>query len=413
MVNRETLKRRYNLALAVMLGVGFALGYTLRDPNVTGALLLARPVRDIEQDFAGCARTNEQLLGLFAQGDSVRADYAALLERVEQACAQEPDYVPFAALRAAIWEDWMVNLARGRYGPKQAAALARQVGLADRATSAQLAEACRARAVEAWRAVEASPLVARPETYGDRWRVLLEQHLNALRRTQVVRVPVAEDGMADLARAFNVFALTRDFVRYPNDLHAGPEGFSFEEKHIQDTLRCPQHADVTFALPCLPYLAPSRGGTLRRELALYRTGLRVAGQKLDLDPRQATRIHLLAFNTTAARRVVRARARLLYADRTEEAKAFDVPPWRQDEAMMRDVMARRALDPVHRDSETHLANGSELNFPWSPFYMYHIEIEADPRKRLDEIYFPSHDAMTPGLEDAGIDEVCIVAMTIR
>jgi hypothetical protein len=413
MVDRQTLKRRYQLALVVTLGLGFALGWTLRNPEVTGTALVGREVRDIERDFPGCAKTFDQLANLYAQGDVVRADYAALLERIEEACAKVPNYVPFTVLRAAVWEDWMTNITRKRYAPAAVAAIAKRVGLSEQAPAGEVAEACRAKAVEAWLKVEKSPLISEQEKYGARWRVLFEQHTNALRQTQVVRAPIDSEGILDLTRLYNVYALTRDFERCPNDLSAESDGYSFEEKHIQDVILCPQHADVRFHLPCLPYLAPNRGGTLRRDIALFRTGMRVTGQKLDIEPTQGNALHVLAFNTSADKHIVKAQVRILYTDGAEEVKVFNVPPWRQDETMLRDVTARRALDPVHRDSEVHLANGSELNFPWSPFYMYHVTIELNPGKRMDEIYFPRHDATNKGLEDAGIDDVCIVAMTMK
>jgi hypothetical protein len=219
--------------------------------------------------------------------------------------------------------------------------------------------------------------------------------------------------MADLTRAFNAFALTRDFVRYPNNLSAEKAGYTFEEKHLQDLIVCPQHTDVVFQLPCLSHLAPLRGGTIRRDLEIFRSGIRVEGQKLDVEPRQASAMHLLAFNTTTDRRVVKAQVRILYADGTEVVEALSVPPWRQSEAMQRDPLARRALDAAHRDSEIHLANGSELNVPSSYFYMYHVEVKLNAEKRVDEIYFPRHDATTAGLEDPGVDDVCIVALTLK
>ena len=103
-MDRPTLKKRYNLAIAVALGVGFALGYTLRNPEITGATLPMREVRDFEKDFPGRSRTYRQLLNLFSQGDEVRSDYGALLERIEDAAAKDPGYVPFAVLRSAVWE---------------------------------------------------------------------------------------------------------------------------------------------------------------------------------------------------------------------------------------------------------------------------------------------------------------------
>jgi len=307
----------------------------------------------------------------------------------------------------------MCNVMLGRYEKSAVTRLAGTVGLDDGATTEALAEACRARALQAWLAVESSPLVAEQEKYGERWRVLWEQHVNTLRQTQAVRTPVDENGMADLARVFNAFALTRDFVRYPKNLSNSPEGYSFEEKHIPELIHCPQHPDVVFQLPCLPHLAPQRGGTMRSDLELFRSGMRVAGQKLDVEPLSARQMHLLAFNTTAEQRVATAQVRIRYADGKEDVKAFVVPPWRQDEKLQRDVLERRALDPVHRDSEVHLANGSELNLPWAPFYMYHVSVALDPQRRVDEIYFPKHDPTTAGLEDKGINDVCVVAMTIE
>jgi len=40
-------------------------------------------------------------------------------------------------------------------------------------------------------------------------------------------------------------------------------------------------------------------------------------------------------------------------------------------------------------------------------------VELDSQKQADEIYFPRHDATTAGLEDKGIGNVCIMALTIR
>ncbi|MBM3333781.1 hypothetical protein FJY63_03885, partial [Candidatus Sumerlaeota bacterium] len=323
-----------------------------------------------------------------------------------------PGYVPFAALKAMVWEDRMCNVQLSNYDAKTMAALASSLGLPDNATTPVVADACRARAIKAWLAVESSPLIAQQEKYGERWRALWEQNVNSLRQTQMIRAPIDDGGMADLTRAFNVFALTRDFVRYPNNLSGAREGYSFEEKHIADVIHCPQHREVAFQLPCLPHLTPSRGGTNRADLELFRTAMRITGQKLDVEPRQGSQIHLLAFNTTAQRRLVNAQVRIGYSDGTTQVTSFTVPPWRQDEALARDALARHRLDPVHRDTAIHTCNGAELNFTWSPFYMYHVTIKLDPRRYVDEIYFPVYDPTSAGLEDSAIGDVCIVAMTV-
>jgi hypothetical protein len=412
-MDRPTLKKWYNVAIAAALGVGFALGYTLRNPDVTGTTTPWRQARDFERDFPGCRQTCKHLHDLFAQGGLVREDYDALLQRLDEAIAANPGYVPYAALKSAIWEDRMCNLMLGRYKPATMAQLAKRVGLSDGRTTAAVAEACRARALQAWLAVESSPLIAEQEKYGERWKVLWEQNVNTLRQTQVIRTPVDENGMADLARAFNAFALTRDFVRCPNNLSRFEEGYSFEEKHVPDVIHCPQHPEVAFQLPCSPYLTPQQGGTIRTDLELFRSGLRIAGQKLDVEPRAARQMHLLAFNTTPDDRVVTAQVRVLYSDGKEQVSAFATPPWRQSEALRHDPLERHRLDPVHRDSEVHLANGSELNLPSSPFYMYHVTIELDSQRQVDEIYFPRHDPTNAGLEDKGIGDVCIVALTLK
>lgn len=412
-MDRPTLKKWYNVGIAAALGFGFALGYTLRNPDVMGVRGAARQVRDFERDFPGCRRIYEQLRGLFAKGDTVRGDYDALLERLGEAISENPGYVPLAALQAAVWEDRLWNLTMGQYPPPEVESLAKGLRLPAAATRDQMAKACRERALQSWLAVETSPLVAEPEKYGERWRILWEQHTNALRQTQVIRTPIDESGMADLARAFNAFALTRDFVRYPNNLSDEPAGYSLEEKHVPDMVHCPQHPEVAFQLPCVLHLSPLRGGTIRRDLEIFRSGMRISGQKLDVEPRRAEGLHLLAFNTTMDSRIVKAQVRIRYTDRPdEEVKEFSVPPWRQPKALLRDPLARRRLDAVHRDSEVHLANGSELNLPSSPFYMYHVAIDLDPKRSVDEIYFPRHDPTTAGLEDDGIDDVCIVALTM-
>ena len=412
-MDRATLKKRYHVAIAAALGVGFALGYTLRNPEVTGTSAPLRDVRDFERDFPGCRQAHKQLRDLFARGGPVREEYDPLLNRLDEAIAANPGYVPFAALKSAIWEDRLWNVLLGYYPPATIARLARSVGLTDTATTAAIAEACRARSLQAWLAVESSPLVAEQEKYGDRWRVLWEQNVNVLRETQAIRTPLDDKGMADLTRAFNVFALTRDFVRYPRNLSGFMEGYTFEEKHIADVIHCPQHPEVAFQLPCLPHLTPQRGGTIRADLEIFRSGLRINGQKLDVEPRAARQLHLLAFNTAPDERVVTAQVRILYSDRKEQVTAFSVPPWRQGATWQRrDPLERRGLDPVHRDSEVHLADGSELNLPSSPFYMYHVTIELDSQRQLDEIYFPRHDPTNSGLEDKGIGDVCVVALTI-
>jgi len=412
-MDRPTLKKWYHAAIAAAFGVGFALGYTLRNPEVTGTGAIFRQARDFERDFPGCRQTYKRLRDLFSQGAPVREDYDALLGELDKAVAATAGYVPYAALRSAIWEDRMWNLSLGRYRPPVVARLAGSLGLAATATTAAVADGCRARALQAWLAVEGSPLVAEQEKYGERWKVLWEQNVNTLRETQVIRAPVDDGGMADLSRAFNAFALTRDFVRYPNTLSGEPEGYSFEEKHLQDLVRCPQHPEVVFQLPCLAFLAPSRGGTTRADLELFRSGMRIAGQKLDVEPRSARQMHLLAFNTTREQRIVQAQVRVLYADGKEQVAAFAAPPWRQDEALRRDPLARRQLDPVHRDSESHLGNGSELNLPWAPFYMYHMAVPLDAQRSVDEIYFPKFDSTTAGLDDKGIGDVVVIALTFE
>jgi hypothetical protein len=412
-MDRPTLKKWYNVAIAAALGVGFALGYTLRNPEVTGTASVLRQTRDFEGDFPGCRQTYKSLRDLFAQGGPVREDYDALLARLDEASAAQPGYFPFAVLKSAIWEDRMCNLTLARYKPPVVARLAKSVGLSESDTTAAVVEACRARALQTWLAVESSPLVREQEKYGERWKILWEQNINTFRQTQVIRTPVDENGEADLTRAFNAFALSRDFVRYPNNLSRFEAGYSFEEKHIPDAIRCPQHPEVVFQLPCLPYLTPQKGGTMRTDLEMFRSGLRISGQKLDIEPRAARQLHLLAFNTAPEQRIVTAQVRVLYSDGKEQVTAMAVPPWRQGERLRLDPLERRRLDPVHRDSEIHLADGSELNLPSSPFYMYHAAIDLDPQRQVDEIYFPRPDPTNTGLEDAGIADVCIVAMTMK
>ncbi|MCX8037606.1 MAG: hypothetical protein N3D11_11295, partial [Candidatus Sumerlaeia bacterium] len=261
--------------------------------------------------------------------------------------------------------------------------------------------------------VQRSPLIAQPEKYGGRWQAIWQQHVNAHRRTQVIRIAVEQTGQADLTPAFNVYALTRDFVRYPNNLSSAREGYSFPEKRIADRIECPQHPQVVFHFPCLPLLSPDGGPSQRSDLEWFRTGLRIAGQKLDIEPRPARAVHLLAFNTTPERRRVKAQARILFADGRESVFPFEVPPWRQDEKTAADPLERRRLDPVLRDTEIHTANGAALNFPWAPFYMYHVALLLDSPGRVDEIYFPAADPTTAGLQDAGIGDVCIVALTLE
>ncbi|MCX8038826.1 MAG: hypothetical protein N3D11_17610, partial [Candidatus Sumerlaeia bacterium] len=126
-MDRPTLKKTYQIAIAVAFGLGFALGYTLRNPSVGIGGPAAGDARDLERQFPGCRRTYLQLRELFAKGDPVRSDYDLLLKRMDEALSAHPDYVPFAFLKSMIHEDQEWNLVCGRYDAAQNSQLAASV----------------------------------------------------------------------------------------------------------------------------------------------------------------------------------------------------------------------------------------------------------------------------------------------
>lgn len=405
MPHRE--RKAYQIGLGLALGVGFALGYTLKQgaPPQTAFQIDARGA--LEADFPGCARQYRQIKQEWTWGDYVRVDYRAPLGLLEKALASQPGYLPFQALRARIYEDWYTQARREGASPETLRALAEQLGLAPDADAATLAEHCRQAAVACWEETARSPMYADVQRYGPQWRALRQQHLNALTHKRTFQVEVQDGGFVDLTPAFDRYGITVDQERYVSNLSDYPAGPTFAEKNLPDVLYCPQHREVGFQFPNRPYL------TTRQDLEFFYSVMGVDNQKLDLRDVVGRKLHLLCFNVSQERRPVKALVRLEYADHTEYGLPIVVGPWRQTPALLRDPAARRKLDPAYRADELHRCNGLDLEGLTSPAYMYHVSLPLKEGVALDKIGFPRHDPAKVGLEDPGISDLRIVAVTVQ
>ena len=412
-MTREKLKRLYHLAIAAALGAGFAFGYTLRDPSVGGTTATVRPVREYERDYPGCRSRYLSIKKEFARGGCVKADHRGVLKLLDDAITRDPGYLPYHALRARVYEDWLANTRAGRLGADDLRLVAQAVGLKPDAPAEQVAQACEGLAVETWGQMEKHPLIADVGRYGDLWQVIRQQHLNALNRVQVVQADVSPEGRVDLTMAFNCYAVTRDFDRYPNNVCPSPQGYSLEEKHMPGVRSCPQHPEVMFEFPCLAHIPVQAGRTLREDVEFFLMGMTVDDQKIDIDDVPAQHVHLLAFNVSEERRVVSSLVVVQFSDGTERTFPYRVPPWRQDEQMLRSVDARRELDAAYVDSEMHLCDGTEVESTGSPLYLYHVAIDLGQQRAVDKLYFRRHDKTTVGLEDEAIGTIRVLAIALE
>ncbi len=413
-MTRSQLKRTYNILLVVALGVGFALGYGLKSGAPVRPGAEQRPAhRAYDAEFPGCRSTYLKLKAAYTRGPFRRVDFSDVLPLIEEAIAQNPDYLPFYTLKAKILEEWYTRAKAHDIGRDALKAIARQLALPALTSASELAEHCRRAAIDVWTEMTASRLCRDVRRYGDQWATICEQHLNALRGERAFRPPLDEEGHVDLTLAFDRWAITRDHDRYVNNLSALETGLTFEEKHMPDVLYCPQHPEVSFIFPCLPHLPASGGRTVREDIEFFCTAFAVDKQTLDIPDRRASAVHLLCFNVTADLRPVRAAVHLEYADGTAQTVPIVVGPWRQNPTLLRDIAARRQLDAAYRDTEYHMCNGEEVEMTTAPMYLYHVTVPAQASKDLDKISFPRYDPTMVGLEDPGIADVRIVAVTVR
>jgi hypothetical protein len=409
---RSQLKRLYHLAIVVALLVGFAVGYSLKGPGPGAGVARAVSKRVTDRSFPGCRTRYVELKRAFAYGPHIRTDYQDVLQQLRAAIDRDPGYLPYHYLLAAVYEDWAVNVVREELTEEDRAEITRQLGLPAGAPAVEVARAARSRAVEIWEEAGQYALCRDVATYGPQWRVIRDQHLSALKDRREFHVTRGGNGALDLAEVYDLFGITRDHDRYVNNLSTTRQGYSFEEKHLPDVLQCPQHPDVAFNFPCIQYLPTEDNKTIREDVEFFRTVFGVDGQKLDLEDAEVNAIHLLCFNVTPDGRPVEAIVQVAYSGGREEAKPFLVGPWRQNESLLRDTATRAQLDATHRDSEMHMCNGEELEMANAPVYMYHVAVPVDARARLDKISFPRYDPTSTGLEDPGIDDVRIVAITL-
>jgi len=412
-MSRSQLKRLYHVLIAAALLVGFGLGYGLKGAGRGVAITRAVPEGVADKQFPGCRTRYAGIKRAFAYGPYVRVDYADVMGPLKAAIKKDPGYLPYHSLLARIYEDWAITAERESLTDQDRALIAGEVGASPQATPTELAAAARKRALGAWENAGEYALVRDVATYGPEWRTIRDQNLSALRDRREFRVTRSQDGALDLVEVYNLYGVTRDHDRYPNNLSTTRQGFSFEEKHMPDVLYCPQHPSVPFHFPCVTYL-PSRGNTtIREDVEFFRTAFGVDGQKLDIDDMEAKAVHLLCFSVTPTGSPVRAVVQLTYSGGREEAHRVVVGPWRQSDTLLRDPAARRDLDAAYRDTELHKCNGEEFEMANAPAYMYHVTVPADPRARLDRISFPRHDPTSTGLEDPGIREVRVVAITVE
>ena len=412
-MTRSQLKRRYNLALALALLVGFGAGYWLRQPGRSVEATSPTAQRRYDSDFPGCRERYRKLKRDFSWGPFVRTDYADVLAQLDAAIREQPGYLPYHALRARIYEELAEVCAAGRAEAAALPAIAAAVGARSNANAQQVAIRARALAAEVWDQTAAAPLCQDVERYGDQWRLLREQHLGALKGQRQFRVPTSPEGRVDLTLACDRFGITRDQERYVNDFSNTPQGLTFEEKHMADVIQCPQHPAIAFDFPCVTHIAAEGGTTVREDVDFFRTTMAVDAQTLDIEDLPLRAVHLLACNVTPEGRVVRGVLQVEYAGGREQALPMRVGPWRQSAELLRDAAQRRELDAAHRDTELHQCNGEELEMVSYPVYLYHVTIPIPEATPVDKIAFPRYDPSSVGLEDPGIADLRIAAVTLE
>ena len=411
-VTRQKLVYVYNLLIAAALAVGFAVGYTLKGRSFQSLSWGTRPDRAYDKDFPGARSRYNDAKTDFSRGDFVRADYRSTLSLLDEAIREYPGYLPFHSLRAKVYEDWYENLRFGRVTGEGARTVAESLRLDPKLSAEALAEKCRELALAEWQGTASSPMYSSAEKYGAQWQVLRKQHVNALNAERNLQVRVVEGGIVDLTPAFSLYAITRDHDRYVSNVSTLEKGPTFEEKHMPDILRCPNHPQVAFQFPCLAYLSVEKTRTVREDVEFFRNAMAQDGQHLDCDDVQVQQIHLLCFNVTPERRIVNSALRLEFLDGSYENYPLVVGPWMQSQELLGDVAKRSQLDIVFRDSEVHLCNGQEIETITSPVYMYHVAVSLGRARTIDKIIFPRHDPASAALRDEGIADVRIVAVTV-
>jgi len=412
-MSRSELKRLYHVLIAAALVVGLGLGYGLKGAGRGATITRAVPGGVADKQFPGCRARYADIKRAFAYGPYVRVDYADVIGPLKAAIKKDPGYLPYHSLLARIYEDWSVTGTRESLTDQDRALIAGEVGASRQATPAELSAAARKLALGTWEKAGQYALVREVATYGPEWRAIRDQNLSALRDRREFRVPRSQDGALDLVEVYNLYGITRDHDRYPNNLSMVRQGLSFEEKHMPDVLYCPQHPSVPFHFPCVTYLPSRENTTIREDVEFFRTVFGIDGQKLDIDDMEAKAVHLLCFSVTPTGSPVHAVVQLTYSGSREEAHRVLIGPWRQSDALLRDPAARRDLDAAYRDTELHECNGEEFEMANAPVYMYHVTVPADPRARLDRISFPRYDPTSTGLEDPGIRDVRVVAITVE
>ena len=412
-MTRARLKYVYNLVVAAAAALGFAAGYSLKGRSFQSLPWLGRPAREYDKDFPGARSRYIEIKRDFARGEFVRGDYRSTRDALNAAIEENPGYLPYYTILARVYEDCHENLRAGRLADKPARLLAESLELDPRLNPPALAEKCRQLAIAQWDRMSQFPLFSKAAGVRNPWHAIRQQHLNALTRERNLQVPVWEGGIVDLTPAYDVYAITRDHDRYVSNLSSLEKGPTFEEKHIPDILRCPNHPDVAFQFPCLPYLSVEKTRTVREDVDFFCNGMTQDGQHLDLDDLPAQQINLLCFNVTEDRRVVKSMVRVEFADGAYENYPVQIGPWLHGQDLLRDVSTRNSLDAVFRDTEVHLCNGEELETMTSPIYMYHTSVALGGQRVIDKLIFPRHDPTTTGLEDEGIKCVRIIAITIQ
>jgi len=412
-MSRSQLRRLYHVAIAAALLVGFILGYWLKGPGSSAGIRRAVGERVTDAGFPGCRARYVEIKRAFAYGPYTRADYQDVRRQLQAAIDKDPGYLPYHHLLVSVYEDWSVNVTRDALTDSDRARIAEQLGRPAGSSTEVLSRLARKQALEVWEEAGQYALCRDVATYGPQWRAIRDQHLSALKDRREFQVTCEENGALDLTEAYDIFGITRDHDRYVNNLSTTRQGYSFEEKHMPDVLQCPQHPEVAFNFPCIRYLPSEESRTIREDVEFFRTVFGVDGQKLDVEDAEIEAVHLLCFNVTPEGRPVGAVMQVGYSGGREEAKEILVGPWRQNDALLRDPAMRRRLDAAHRDSELHMCNGEELEMPNAPAYLYHVTVPVDAGSRLDKISFPRHDPTSTGLEDPGISDVRIVAITLK
>jgi len=298
----------------------------------------------IQQVYGGDWENYLRVRKMFTKGDYQRKDFGREIKILKRYISQNPRYMPYYSLMAKIYEC---------------------MGKKDEAI--KIWENC----------LKISP--------DEQWKIIISQHLSALKGKREFKVRIQKEGYLDLVEVYNVYGITRDHVRYVNNMSDIKEGYAWEEKHLPDILACPRNVRIKFQFPCLPYIKK------RQDIDFFRTVIKTYGQKLKIvNPGNYSSMHLLAFSVSGKNE--KGKFILEYDDRTKIIETVEFSDW---------INRDRTHEPVYRDAEIHMCNGEEFDNPRKPLWMFHYSLKLKRKKKLIRITLPEND------------KIRIVAITLK